>query len=344
MGLLRWIGVRVGSVVALIALGCVVVFGLASGGSSGATPTPRTSRFVATFDLGGVKHSMAIYSALTGRRVRQLGTFGSRLTGEGLAVTANDTAVFYVVQPRNSRQQSLDLMRLDAATGRRQLIAEGQQPAVDAMSSQLAFITGLASVEVRDLRSGDRREVDLERMLGHRFDPLNSQLAWLGDHRTLVMLPADRAVLVSSTHNTADKSDAPCHSTQTSWRLVFIHVPRTGPMTARCRSITATAALPAPLPDEATVLAASPSDPTAVWIADSGEDVNTIQQIAPTGPPRLVAELDRNLLPQAIDSTSRQLLYVDGHPPVLWEANLTNRHLTRRRPLITRSNLDEVAW
>ena len=328
----------------MIALGCVVVFGLASGGSKGAIPTTHPSPLVATFDFGAVKHSMAIYSALTGRRVRQLGTFGSRLTGEGLAVTANDTTVFYVVQPHNSRQQSLDLMRLDVATGRRQLVAQGQQPAVDAMSGQLAFITGLASVEVRDLRSGDRREIDLERMLGHWFDPLNSQLAWLDDHRTLVMLPVNRAVLVSSTHKEADRSDAQCRSTQTSWRLVFIHVPRAGRVIARCRSITATAALPAPLPDSATVLAASPTNPTAVWIADSGDDANTIQQVAPSEPPRLVAELGRNVLPEAIDPASRKLLYVYGHPPALWEANISHRHLTGRRPLIARSNLGEVAW
>ena len=325
------------------ALGVLLSVGV--GGVSRAVAISQLGRFVAVVQGQGVRQSMGLYSASTGARVRSLGAFGMNLTGEGLAVTPGDDAVFYAVNPRDAQARSLNLMRLDVASGRQNRVAEGQQPAVDSAGGRLAFMTGPQNVAVCDLHTGTQRELDLARIVGFQIDPLSSRLGWLGDPHSLVMLPAEPATPVTSNgHTASSRTIGRCRPTKNSWPLVFIHVPRAGRLSARCRSVSATAALPAPIADGATVLAPSPIDPAAVWIASFDGPVNTIQQVRPTGAPELVATLGRDVLPEAIDRTSDHILYISGHPPALWEATISHGRLAHRHKLVGHSRFEAAAW
>jgi len=333
----------------LTTAGCALLVSLGAGEAGGAVRPARTlgregpPRFVAVVQGAGGRQSLGLFSAATGARVKRLGSFGMAFTDNGLAVTPTDSAVFFTLIPRHG--ESLKLVRLDVASGRRTVVARGQQPAVDNAGTRLAFMTGRGRVQVRDLHSKARRELNIGRLLGFEIDPLNSMLVWLADEQSLVMLPAEPAIPVSVARTPTSGSRHRCRPEKTRWPIVFIHVPRDGAkLTARCRTVRSTAADPAPQPAGGTVLAASPTDPSAVWIASFNGPSSTIQQVGPTGPAHRVATLGRGVLPEAIDRASRHILYISGHPPALWEATIDGSRLTHRHRLVAHSRFATAAW
>lgn len=95
--------------------------------SSGAVPTPLRT-FVAVSSSGKI----ALYSSLTGERVKTLATSPSHLfTDNGLAYAPDGSSVYFTLIPsRRERALSLRLMRLDVQTGRQRFVADGAQPAL----------------------------------------------------------------------------------------------------------------------------------------------------------------------------------------------------------------------
>jgi hypothetical protein len=328
------------SLVGLVALACALFLAFQPGAATHAATGARPGPFVAV-EGTDVNQTVGLFSATTGARLRRLGQFGLDFTNNGLAITPDDSAVFFTLIPR--RQRSLNLMQLDVASDHYRRVARGEQPAVDNTGTELAFMTGADDVEVRDLRTGKTRRLDLTGVVDFDIDPLNSQLGWLADNQTLVMLPAQPAIADSTTSMSRPDGFTRCRPSKTDWPVVFIHVPQPGGrLTARCRTVRATASAPAP--DGATVLAASPTDSSAVWIASYNGRVNTILSVGPSGPAQRIASLGKDVLPEAIDRASQHLLYISGHPPALWEATISRGRLTQRRKLVTHSQFAAAAW
>lgn len=117
------------------------------------------------------------------------------------------------------------MMQMDVASGHDHMLARGEQPAVDSTGGELAFMTGAADVEVRDLHTGTSRRLNLSAVLGFRIDPLNSQLGWLADDQTIVMLPDQPAIAAAVEATARPHRTGICRPSKTEWPIVFIHVP-----------------------------------------------------------------------------------------------------------------------
>jgi len=271
---------------------------------------------------------------------------GGSWTNNGLAFTPNGRYVYFTLIPKRFGRgdPSLRLEQVSVATGRQQLLARGEQPAVSPNGAWLAYVSGegrSATISVRNLASGATRSVNIWRLLG-RNDILNASLAWLEDGTRLVVLEECCFSLDVATprhpgpHGTSDSSNGD------TLHLIAISVPTDGGLTAR--SIAPPGAMR--MPETVGTEGARPDSLLTSSFAGHGDRAVV---------DRLVIGRSRATLTRLLtiahaqvlgfDPSGQRLLYIVGHqPPGLWTASIENRHLSGARLLIPDSQLAAIAW
>ena len=255
---------------------------------------------------------------------------------EGFELPGEPRAVYFTLIPQSHTGRFyLKLMRIDVATGRQTLIAEGAQPAINEGGSRLAYAAFPQGLAVRDLANGQTRTIGLAQ-LGTAANLLNATIGWLGDGTDIAIIPAP----------SASDLGAPtpirhwCGTTQTHAVIVFAHVPAApAPLTARCVH------LPAPeLGPVAMALAPTPRSPTTLQLATyASGDKTLVERITQSGTVTPVLTI-RNALPCSFDPFGTHLLYLVGHsPPKLSEATISDGHLTPV-PWLHPIDLGALAW
>jgi hypothetical protein len=318
------------ALICLVGLASVIVPSLTSALVPAPSPPP-------TFVVVNSGSQMSLYSSSTGALVRRLARFSDQtFTNNGLAYAPDGSAVYFTLIPRRHlRRFYLKLMRVDVATHRQTLIAEGAQPAISEDGSRLAYATFPHGLAVRDLATGQTRTIGLAQ-LGTAADLLNATIGWMGDGSDIAIIPAPTAW---------DLVGRPpklhwCGTTQTHAVIVFVHVPAPpAPLTADCVHLAGRELGPG-----AIALAGSPASPTTLLVAtDAYGDKTLVEQITRSGAISPVLTIP-NSLPLSFDPSGTHLLYVVGHnPPTLTEATVTNGQLTHgpwRNPL----DLGALAW
>lgn len=302
-----------------------------------AVSAPSTT-FVAVTEQGQrFRSQMSVYSATTGALVRRLASFSDRwLTDNGLAYAPDASAVYFTLIPRERTQRfSLRLMRLDVATGRRALVADGAQPALSADGTQLAYAASPRGLAVRGLATHRTRWITLGE-LGGSADLLNASITWLGDGSDIAVVPAATAW---------DLVGKPprfhwCGTSQTHPVIVFVHVPAPpAPLTGSCVRLAPGALGVDP------VLGADPASPQGVLVAAAtAGDTTRVQRIATDGAVTRVLTIP-HALPLTFDPSGTRLLYLVGHrPPTLTEATLTGGRLIPAPWRNPRLSFGAAAW
>ena len=329
--------VRIGFVALVVLVGLAVIVGPSITGAS--VPAPP-SRFVSIIqDQGnGFRWQMSLYSSQTGKLSRSLASFSqSSFTNNGLALAPSGNAVYFTLIPRHAgRRFGLRLMRFDVETRRQTLIADGAQPAISDDGTQLAYATFPHGLAVRELASGQTRKIGLAAQLGRQADPLKAAVVWLGDGTDVAIIPSPPA------WDLVRRQPSPAHwcgTTSSHAVIVLVHVPTPpAPLTADCVRLAGPAMI------GAIALAASPTSPTSVLVATDGPgDSTRVEQIADTGKTEHLLTI-RSSLPVAFDPSGTHLMYLIGHsPPTLWQATITDGHLTNRLRL-PKHNWGAIAW
>jgi hypothetical protein len=317
-----------------------VLFGLAMavGPSSGASGPAVPADFVGVSLGSGQRFlwDMSLYSSSTGAVTRRLASFGQlSFTNNGAALAPDGSAVYVTLIPRHSRGRfALRLLRIDVATRRQTLIADGEQPAISDDGSQLAYGAATHGLAVRDLATSTMRTIGVVAQLGKAADLLDASLTWLADGTDIAIIPSPPA------WDLVGRRPPParwCNTTDTHAVIVFVHVPPApAPLTADCVRL---AGKP---PTGAIALAESPASPGSLMLAaDDGRDA-VIEQITQTGAGTDVLTI-RDSLPCKFDRSGTHLLYLVGHnPPALWAATIANGRLTDKRRL--NSKAAPIAW
>jgi hypothetical protein len=298
--------------------------------SSGAVPTSLPT-FVAVTPSG----KMALYSSLTGARVKTLATLPSNaFTDNDLAYAPDGSSVYFtLIPPRRKRAFSLRLMRLDVKTGRQSFVADGAQPALSNDAKQLAYGAFPQGLAVRDLATGGTRTIALTQ-LGKSAELLNASIRWLADGSDVAIVPSAAAWDLMGTPPKLRW----CGTSQSRPVVVFVHVPSPpAPLTAVCVHLAG------PALGGLVVLGGSPTFPHAVLIATDVGDKTIVEKVTQTGMVTPMLNIPDSL-PQSFDPSGTHLLYVAGHkPPLLTEATITNGKLTSG-PWHESANLGALAW
>lgn len=282
--------------------------------------------------------NMALYSSSTGALTRRLATFSElSFTNNGLAFAPDGGAVYFTLIPRHARRRFyLRLMRLDVATGRQTLVADGAQPALSDDGTQLAYAAFPRGLAVRDLATGQTRTIGLVTQLGQAADLLDATISWLADGSDVAIIPSAPA------WDLVGRRPSParwCGTTDAHAVVVFVHVPAPpAPLSADCVHLGRMALNPA------IALSGSQASPSSLLLAtDSYGDSTRVEQISQTGTTTRVLTI-RDSLPLAFDPTGTHLMYLVGHsPPVLWEATVANGHLSDRRRF-PKHSWGPIAW
>jgi hypothetical protein len=148
--------------------------------------------------------SAVVVSTTTGSVIRILTDGSLQFTNNGLALTPDGRHIFATWV--SAHTPGAWIGELDTSSNSAPaFVAEGTEPAVSPDGRSLAYITDAGKVAVRDLRSGRTRFWDRATGLTCTDWPINSQVAWTGDGRDLVVLPAgpSTAATRSSLSNTA---------------------------------------------------------------------------------------------------------------------------------------------
>ena len=318
---------------ALICLvGLATVIGPSLTSASVPAPPPPPTFVVVNSEL-----QMSLHSSSTGALVRPLARFSDQtFTNNGLAYAPDGSAVYFTLIPqRHTRRFYLKLMRIDVATHRQTLIAEGAQPAISEDGSRLAYATFPRGLAVRDLATGQTRRIGLAQ-LGTAADLLNATIGWLGDGSDIAIIPAPTAWDLMGQPPKLHS----CGTTQGHAVIVFVHVPAPpAPLTADCVHLAGRELSPG-----AIALAGTQASPTTLLLAtDAYGDKTVVEQITQSGAISPVLTIP-NSLPLSFDPSGTHLLYLVGHnPPTLTEATVTNGQLTPapwRNPL----DLGGLAW
>jgi hypothetical protein len=317
------------ALVCLVGVAIVVVPSL----TSASVPASPPSTFVVV-DSGS---RMSLYSSATAALVRPLASFSmNAFTNNGLAYAPDGSAVYFTLIPRrHTGRFYLKLMRIDVATDRQTLMAEGAQPAISQDGSQLAYATFPHGLAVRDLATGQTRTLGLAQ-LGTAAELLNATIGWLGDGSDIAVIPAatpwDLVGRPPKLHW--------CGTTQTHAVIVFVHVPAPpAPLTADCVRLPGRALGPG-----AIALAGSPSSPTSLLVGtDAYADKTVVEQITRSGGITPVLTIP-NSLPLSFDPSGTHLLYLVGHnPPKLTEATIASGRLTTG-PRLDPIDVGALAW
>jgi hypothetical protein len=144
--------------------------------------------------------------------VKVVRTFGGSLTNNGLAVSPDRRYVYLTLIGR----RSLLIEQVAVATGRRQAIAEGEQPAVSPDGRLLAYATGRGQagmVELRTLSTGATTTIDIRSLLGPSTELLDGSLTWLDDGTDLVAIP--QRVPIAATATPAPAATRYCTNART---------------------------------------------------------------------------------------------------------------------------------
>ena len=324
---------------ALVGLACLVALAILVGPSltSASIPAPPPTFVAVTEGAHQFRSQVSVYSSTTGAMVRPLASFPDKtFTNNGLAYAPNGSAVYFTLIPQHpARRFSLLLMRLDVASGRQSLIADGAQPALSNDGTQLAYAAFPRGLAVRDLTTGQTRTIGLGR-LGPAANLLNATIGWLEDG-------SDIAVVPSATP--WDLVGRPpklrwCGTTQARGVIVFVHVPAPpARLTADCVRVAGRG-----LNGRAILAGDSASRRTVLVAINTDDDRTVVERIAQTGATTPVLTIP-NSLPLSFDPSGTHLLYLVGHhPPTLTEATIAGGQLTAgpwRNPHL---NLAALAW
>ncbi len=294
-------------------------------------PAPAPS-----FVMVSSREGMAVYSSVTGARVRTLHTFSSNaFTNNGLAYAPNGSAVYFTLIPRHHTGHFfLRLMRLDVASGRQTVVGDGAQPALSSNGEQLAYGAFPQGLAVRDLRTGRTRTVAMN-MLGKSADLENASIHWLGDGSTVAILPAAAGW---------DLMGKPprlrwCGTLQRHPVVVFVHVPAPpAPLAATCVHLSGVSVT------GGDALGADPGSPDALLAAGIARGGGTVvERITETGKLTPLLRIPDSL-PLAFDPSGSHLLYLAGHKkPTLTEATIIDGQLIPGS-WRERVNLGALAW
>lgn len=131
-------GARYGLGASICVVGLATVIGPSLTSASVPAPSPPP-----TFVVVNPESQMSLYSSSTGALVRPLASFSDQtFANNALAYAPDGSAVYFTSIPqRHTRRFYLKLMRIDVATHRQTLIAEGAQPAISEDGSRLAYAT-----------------------------------------------------------------------------------------------------------------------------------------------------------------------------------------------------------
>ncbi len=282
---------------------------------------------------------MSLYSSSTGALTRRLASFSEKSwTNNGLAFAPDGSAVYFTLIPQHARRAFyLRLMRLGVATRHQTFIANGAQPALSQDGTQIAYATFPHGVAVRDLATGRTRTIGLTTQLGKAADLLNGVIGWLANGSEIAIIPSAPA------WDLVGRKPPPAHwcgTTTTHAVIVFVHIPAwPQPLSADCVHL-GTLGL---LPPAAMALAGDPNFPTSLMVAANDGNSTRVERISRTGSTTRLLTI-RDSLPVALDPTGTHLMYLAGHnPPSLWEATVTDGHLTDRRRLPKRI-WGSIAW
>jgi len=299
-------------------------------GATDAAPVPSSFVAVTTTAHG---YAFSMRSAASGAVVQTLGTIGGSFTDNGLALSPNGRDFYFtVVGPAPTR--ALEIEQLAVASRRRTFVTDGEYPAVSPGGRSLAYVMGLRTLAIRNLRSRRTQSITLGALLGTRDALATAPIAWVDGGADLAVLTGPVPRRVSEAQ---PRVSGPCASGKRC--LVIIRVGRGGiaPQAFVLRSFTG-----------AAVLSGSSADPGSVLLAQSGtSDVTTIDQITPAGAATTVTQLASipAALPVAFAPGGGSLLYLKGaNPPALWTAAVSSTGLVTPTRLVPRARLAGAAW
>jgi hypothetical protein len=303
------------------------------------SPQVNPPIFVGSWQDTDLSTSVRLYSARTGRVVKQLATFGESFTNNGLALSPDGGSVFVTLIGKSS----LYIERISTSTRRRGFVAFGAQPAISPDGRYLAYGTGghYQELAVRQLSSGKTTTFDLRSLIGNRANLLAGQIAWLGDGSQIALIPQFDLTPVgaSASHPQVTKS-ASCSQTRSDQTCLIVVDLRSSKSPARMLLLSE----PSPGIDQMSTCL---SQPDAVALVMSLGDHSFVEKvtISSTGVHAVtLADLSPDLV-MAMNPLADGVLYLVGHTaPALWVAELSGGRLVNAHLLIRNSMLAPIAW
>ncbi len=220
----------------------------------------------AVVGASGSTSTLQVRSATTGALVRDLGPVEDSSTGNGFALSPDGQFVYLAL----NGARGLQIERVSLATGKRSIVANGDQPAISSDARELAFVAGgpdSSVVAVRDLASGTERRIDLGQLLGASFELLNSSISWVHDGSAVLVLASH--VAIADALNGSSRASAStgrrarsCSTQPEQLCLIEVAVPATRPLAARRVGVSLT--------DRGVItLAADPTRGRAVFLLEA---------------------------------------------------------------------------
>lgn len=136
----------------------------------------------------GLRTQVELVSATNGRVVRRLGSFGSSFTDNGAAVSPDRRFAYVTMVDR----RAVKVVRINAATERRAVFADGAQPSVSPNGRWVAYAAGRGDAQtlaIQPTGRGATRTIGLRRLLGPQPNLLDGTVTWLGDASGVVVAP-----------------------------------------------------------------------------------------------------------------------------------------------------------
>jgi hypothetical protein len=281
----------------------------------------------------GTQQWIRLFSSLTGRTVRRVAAFGDSLTGNGMALSPDSRFVYVTL----SGPGQIHIDRITVATGRRNFVADGAQPAVSPDGRYLAYATGrlFTRLAIRDLHTGVTRVVNLAALIGSGSGLLNGQVTWLGGGAQVVAMPmpfgaAAAARTPSTTAAAATRNSCGRQTTPDSLCLVLVNLDSAEPRATRV-FVPGTWGQPLISGDVARsgtlLLTDSLNSRARVGVATISAAGVAV---------RRVAALPPDVLPEAFAPGGDRILYLRAHGrPSLWVATISGGRLSGAHLLFT---------
>ncbi len=291
----------------------------------------------------GSQQWVKFLSPLTGRILRQAGSFAGSLTDNGMALSP-DSRFLYVTL---SGPGQIHIDRISVATGHRSFVADGAQPAVSPDGSYLAYATGrqFTEIAVRDLTSGRTMVISLPSQIGADASLLAGQVSWLGNGMQIVAMPTADATAVAARSPVAPPRSS-CGQQSLPDRLCLVRVSLShGKLRANLAYVPGNwghqPLISGDVAGRSTFLLAGSTDGRALF------GVATVSAAGVTM--RRVAALPQGALPMAFAPGGDRILYVrvsgHGHPqPTLWAATISSGRPSGQHLLFTDGSKAAVGW
>jgi hypothetical protein len=279
-------------------------------------------------------------SVTSGRVARRIATFGGDFTNNGLALSPDGHAVYLTLIPHKQGSRNLLIERLDVASHKHGLVAEGWEPSLSPNGRLLAYttISGRSeSVTVKDLATGFTRSVNVDNAVGRGHVLEEMPAGWLSDDTTLA-LPVGLAPKLVSGPTPARTSRTATGSA--TIRLVVVHAVPGQPLHVHRTVVAGLHGHPEILGTDArsqkTLIAAS--------LTRAGEALDEIDLSSTTATACRILSI-RGGLVLGFDPSGRELVYLLGSsPPALWRATIEGGRLVSRTRLLKRSRAGAIAW